>query len=312
MLSFYKSDKPIAKIIDPEGDNNNKIIYLHREVDPEKMIDADIFEIMSSDFFREKGDKYSLKITDIEKIYRALTNGHEIHDNGSKLEQWYNKAKQHYDEKRIREFKLIDGHFEVLPSLQRNQRDFLYICGPSGVGKSTFGSIYIKNYHKTFPSNPIYIFSQKEEDPAFDKYKFIARVEINDDWLLGEPLQPTDFKNSLCVFDDIENIPNEKVKDQVYKLKDAMLEIGRSMNINVIVTAHLSMNYKSTRKDLNELSAMVLFKNGTQYHIQRYFKQYLGLDKNQSQRILNTKSRWILISTQFPMYVLTENEIFLI
>lgn len=306
MLSFKKSDNPIAII--RGGGQNGQMIYLHRDFKPENMIECDVINYLEGDDFRD-GRKLPLK--QISEIYRALQDGYELDTDNQLQMEYYEKAKKDIERKCSKEFKVTDsGHLEPYPSLVKDQRQFIYVVGPSGVGKSTWTSFYMKHYHRAFPTNPVYIFSQKKEDKAFDKYDFTTRVVIDDEWLQGDPFLPEDFSNSLCVFDDIENIPNDKVKVEVYKLKDAMLETGRSMKINVIVCCHLGMNYKSTRKDLNELSHIVMFKDGTSYHMNRYLKNYAGLSTAEIIRIKNLPSRWFMLSNTFPAYVLTENEIF--
>jgi hypothetical protein len=307
MLSYKRSDNPIAII--RGGKQKGQIIYLHREFKPENMIECDVINYLEGDDFRQGRQKLPLK--QISEIYRALQNGYELDTDNPLQMEYYEKAKKDITRKQSREFKLVDsGQLEPYPSLVKDQRQFIYVVGPSGVGKSTWTSFYIKNYHRAFPSNPVYIFSQKKEDKAFDIYEFVERVIIDDEWLQPPPLLPDDFSNSLCVFDDIENIPNDKVKVEVYKLKDAMLETGRSLKINVIVCCHLGMNFHSTRKDLNELSHVVMFKEGTSYHMNQYLKKYAGLTNTEIKRLRDLPSRWFMLSSSFPAYVLTENQIF--
>jgi hypothetical protein len=73
----------------------------------------------------------------------------------------------------------------------------------------------------------------------------------------------------------------------------------------------MARNFKDTRTDNNECSSVVFFKGSTSYHTKRYLKDYIGLSAKQIEDILNQPSRWCMVN-KFPMYVLTENKVYLL
>lgn len=307
MLSLKESDRPIAIICG--GEFNRRILYIHENEDPNKLIPTDGLNHLHGDLF--KNGRRNLTQKEINKIYRALENGQEMYLDDELFEH-YQKSKNIISSKNKKELRLNSGYFVPLPAIVNNQRDAVLISGPSGVGKSTWASEYIKIYHRLFPKNDVFIFSKKDEDPAFDKYDFTTRIKLDEDFIKDEPLQPKDLENSLCIFDDIENISNKEIKDAVYKLKDNLLETGRDKGIFLLITSHLSMNYKITRKDINECSSYVFFKNGNTYHTKRYLKEYVGLEPKVIDRLLNLPSRWVLINKNYPMYAISETECILL
>ena len=52
---------------------------------------------------------------------------------------------------------------------------------------------YVQEYHKTFKNNMIYLISENEEDPAFDKLDFVKRIIIED--LHENPLDWKEFQD---------------------------------------------------------------------------------------------------------------------
>ena len=86
--------------------------------------------------------------------------------------------------------------FELLPP--HDGRSVIYICGASGSGKSYWTAEYLKKYHKKYPKNKIYVFSEGEYDPAFEDLD-IVRIPINDE-LLEDKIEYNEFKKTVCVF----------------------------------------------------------------------------------------------------------------
>lgn len=306
MLSLNKSNRPIAII--KGGEDDKQIIYLHDTLDKRDAYHNNCADIIDFNMF--SSNRKNLKVADINKILDAIENGYEIED--IDLSKFYNKAKNEYDGKIGKELIIYDGQFQIMPSNIPNQRECLYISAPSGAGKSTFASNYCRAYKKMFPHNRIFLFSKKTEDEVFDKLPYIQRIILDEGFGDGEPLDCNDLQNSLCVFDDIENIREKFIKDAVYKLKDNLLETGRSANIYVCICNHIAMNYKETKIDINESTAYVFFKNGNNYHTQRYLKEYIGLTKDKINRLMDMPSRWIMVNKTYPMYAVSENEIILL
>lgn len=216
--------------------------------------------------------------------------------------------------------KLIDDD-KYEPLLDPDTRSITYICGASGSGKSTVTKGLIEKFHDMFPDSPVYLFSRLLEDPAFDgleKKGIITRIPINDN-LVENPIDVTsDIEHgSLVVFDDIDTINNKPMMEVLKNIKSQILEIGRHNKIYCIVTSHLinTNDRNSTRTMMNEMSNLVIFpQGGGSAYQQRYcLKNYLGLGKNEIDTIMNTRnSRWVLISKNYPQYVLTEKICYLL
>ena len=203
-------------------------------------------------------------------------------------------------------FFICDGSLTQIPNIET--REIVYIAGPSGSGKSTYVSEYVKNYKSLFPDNECYIFSRKDSDPVFDTLG-INRIVI-DESLVEEPIETKDLENSLVIFDDIDTVQNDAVKKAIYKLKDDILEIGRSIKIYCAVTSHLinGNDRKTTRTILNELSTFTFFpKSGSTYQINYCLKNYFGMNPKQIASILSIPSRWITISKVYPQYIMHEH-----
>jgi predicted AAA+ superfamily ATPase len=216
-------------------------------------------------------------------------------------------------DKRESDIKLSYGKMVPLPRVEDNQRQMVYVTGPSGSGKSVWTSQYIKMYHALFPKNNIIIISKKNEDPAYDQYSYVTRLDIDDSLLEGPPLKSEDFANSLIIFDDIENITPALLKSEVYRIKDDIIETGRSSNIYVVICAHLAMNGRETRKDLNETDTFVIFpQNSSHYHLKSLLVKYAGLDTPDIAHILKAPTRWVMIYRHGPRHIITENEAFLV
>jgi hypothetical protein len=175
----------------------------------------------------------------------------------------------------IREFRQLkianDAKFQQVPN-PKTEREILYITGRSGSGKSTYTRKYLEEYKKKFRKRPIYMFSALPDDPSLDSIE-PKRIEL-DDSLITEPIKAEDLKDSAVIFDDIDVLSNKKVRDEVYKLLNQVLEIGRHFNITCIVTNHLPTNGKDTRRILNEAHSFTYFPHAASGRI-KYFQQYV-------------------------------------
>ena len=81
-----------------------------------------------------------------------------------------NNSKDTADDQFIKQFDNItldEGEFMLSPD-KDNERTTMYVCGSAGSGKSYFVAKYCFEYHKVFKTNPIYLISENNEDPAFD------------------------------------------------------------------------------------------------------------------------------------------------
>jgi hypothetical protein len=244
----------------------------------------------------------NLKIgTPIAKIKGGKLDGNFLYidtDNQSKSNKGNN-----------RDMVLKYGKFEQIPDIV-NERQTCFISGPSGSGKSTYCANYIEKYQKLFPKNKIIIFSAKPEDPVLDRLG-VSRFII-DESLLTHPIDMIqDLKegNMLIVFDDCNSIANEKVKQAVTKIMNQILELGRSYKIYCLITTHVTNDGKATKLIWIESHTITIFpQSGNRYSMEYALKHYCGFGKKISDKILNSKSRWVTISKTYPNYILTDNE----
>lgn len=205
----------------------------------------------------------------------------------------------------------VQGQISQTPN--PNTREIIYVAGPSGSGKSTYIANYAKNYKLMFPKNDIFLFSRKNEDDVLDEIG-LNRIII-DESLIEYPIVTEDLSNSLVIFDDIDTISDPKIKQAVYKIKDDICEIGRSMNIYCAVVSHLinGNDRKTTRVILNELHTFTFFpSSGSAYQIKYALKNYFGLDNKQIDKLLKIPSRWITLSKIYPQYCMYEHGVFML
>lgn len=214
-----------------------------------------------------------------------------------------------------RKFQKIDlpvgSKFQLIPN-HKKEREIIYICGPSGSGKSTFTSNYLTQYKKKFPDNHLYVFSALSEDEVLDKIPGIRRIKIGKE-LVNDPLSAEDFENSCCIFDDIDVLSDKKVREEVLKLANQVLEIGRHFNITAVFTNHLATNGRDTRRILNEAHILVFFAHsGAMKGINYLCKEYIGLDDKQVRAIKKLPSRWTCCFRSYPQICMTERNIWLL
>ena len=209
----------------------------------------------------------------------------------------------------FKNIRLKEGKFSHIPNTDQ-VRDILYITGPSGSGKSWYANTYIKNYKKTYPKNNIYMFSPVVEDESISSD--IKRVKL-DDRMVTDPLKIGELAESLVIFDDIDVIKDKKLREAIYALLNEVLEVGRHIKVSCIITNHLPTNGKETRRMLNEAHAITYFPAaGSKVQLNRLLEQYIGMDKKDIKKAKQSGSRWVTVFKNYPQFVMTENEMYLL
>lgn len=203
-----------------------------------------------------------------------------------------------------------DEKISVLP--KEGERCCLYVCGMSGSGKSFFTSQYIETYHKKNPNNPIYLFSSIKEDDAFDRLRYINRVDFEHDDFFLDIGDISHFKNSLVIMDDIEILPKEIFKKLMF-LVNNILQIGRKSFISMVYTSHDPCQGRATKVLLSESHIITVFPKSTGGKGLKYLlESYVGLDSNQMKKVKNLKSRAVSFIRGYPGLCVSENEIFVL
>jgi len=309
MFSFT-SGEPVAKIINPGKPDNNKIIRITNvspgESTEKEIIYNDPFDIIEDDdVFASRKIYKSTKLDNLKKWLR------EEEEPDIETKKLFGDVKKKFELRDQKEIILNSGQIVPVPMIKENQRQVIYVAGPSGSGKSTFCAAYMREFKKQFPKRKIYVFSRVQSDETIDKIKPI-RIKLNDE-LINDPITPEELEDSLVLFDDIDTITDNLLKESITKLRDDLLETGRHQNVYMLITSHLLMNYKQTRTIINEATMVVMFgQSGSTYHITRFLKVYGGLDKKQIEKVLKLPSRWFGLSKTFPQYIIYNSGIYLL
>ena len=202
---------------------------------------------------------------------------------------------------------------DLFPSIPKDY-DFVLIGGPSGSGKTVWASRYIKAYKKKYPKRCIYVISSINEDNALDRISGVIRLDLEE--CFGDDdyeIEHESMQNSLVLFDDVDTLTSKKMRDNVLTFRDFLLEQGRHFNIHLVNTVHILLNYKATRRLLNESTKVIIFpKSGTAYQIKTFLQTYCGFMKEQITEFFkrDKKSRWKMISKTYPIYVMSQHEVY--
>lgn len=329
MLSLEESDRPIVALKIDYPIKKLEIVYFH-EPNNNNNNNIDDFEqqfdkaVIKPNIRRNRADYLNYSDFDIDG--RAMPSeymsrmdadikrgGNIFRPIDTRYEQYINTLNQRIDDRMKKSLVANNGEFQILPRQEENQVDIILCSGCSGSGKSTWTGKFAQAYHLLFPKNRIILISKKDEDEEFDKLKYVKRLGVDESLLEDEPLDTHHFENSLVIFDDIENINPPELRKEVYRIKDLLIETGRSKNISVCLCTHISMNGKETRKDLNESNWIVIFPhNSSPYHMTQLLEKYGGFDKKQIKQMSNEPSRWLAIHKHAPRFYVTEHKVQLI
>lgn len=207
-----------------------------------------------------------------------------------------------------------DSFFPSITDINTKQNDRIYVCGPSGVGKSTFIRNYVIAFRYVYPKAKVLLFSSKKEDPALDDLK-IERVRIDDD-ILVNPLTLQEIaaksKPALCIFDDIQDFPNSKINKEIARLRDECMRNGRSHGIFTVYVWHDPADYKATKAQILEANKTVIFPRKAGEGVYKYIMdKYMYIPKKIQKIITKLKSKFTVVNKEIPRYVLTDKYIML-
>lgn len=211
------------------------------------------------------------------------------------------------------ELEITDGNKIVhIPNLNQ-ERNVLFVAGMSGSGKSYYIRDFVSEYIKKYPKRAIYLFSYLAQDTTLDKIKKIQRVNIDGNDFLSSNLSSSDFKESLVIFDDIDCIPNKRLKDKVMNLLQQMLQIGRHDKVSVCYACHEVCNAKETKPILNESQSITIFPQTLgKMKIKYLLENYFGFDKDEIEKLKKIDSRFVTIMKSYPKVVFGSNEIYIL
>jgi energy-coupling factor transporter ATP-binding protein EcfA2 len=205
-----------------------------------------------------------------------------------------------------------NNEFHLMPR-NDGERELIYITGSSGCGKTTFIKNYCELYHKIYPKSPIYLFSEKLEDPSIDILKYINRIIIDENIneIAEIPLENY-LPNTLLLFDDYDDLQKQYLTP-IQNLISRVLKLGRQYKISAMIVSHLinpTKNREFNRNILMEVQKTIFFKNDNTYGNKYYLKTYGGMDKKQIDNVLSKDTRYIIFNNRYPNYFITKKEIF--
>lgn len=308
-LSYDKNrGHPIARV--EGGDLDGKVVYLYNP-DEEKKKDKKQLE-----------EQDKLDYDDIKLLKTCLRLGKD--ENGKKLKQKeiteLKKLLRLNDITGGNELEIKNGKFVMIPEfrLDSNGREIcnhFTISAPTGSGKSSWINWYVREKMKIMKKY-IVIFSKHEEgtDPSFKDIDDLNPIYIPiDKSLLTTELELKDFSDCIVIFDDIDQIRDEKIRKIVQHFRDDCLENLRHYNGQVLSVSHQIKNGHKTKISLNECPYFVLFpKFGMKGQVESFLKDNLKLDKKNRDRILNLDTRACIIKQTTPQICISDKEIFLL
>jgi hypothetical protein len=303
MISL-KSGTRIAEVNLGKKKSDKQIIYIKDDDTSKSEINhADKASLLPNSFFKR------LPPSNVLALKSAINTGKKgILGDNLNMQAQFDMAQEELKklEKKYFEIPKTLGKVEPIP-MQESSR--IGVFGPAGVGKSTWIGNFFKKYLEFYKDNKIYIFSPKIDDPAFKKIKNLSYVKIEDS-LLQDPLDVSEFKNSICCFDDIESITDKRLNNAVRVFRDQCYEIGRSpTNITTIAVHHVILGNERTKIILNESDEVVVFPKSNFSAISNLCKRYYGFTKDQLEYLRDVPSRWAVIKRSYPTTIVTENAI---
>jgi hypothetical protein len=137
------------------------------------------------------------------------------------------------------------------------------------------------------------------------------RIQL-DESLIDDPIDIKEFENSVVLFDDIDVIPDKKIREAVLKIMNLGLEVGRHYKINMVITNHLPTNGRESRRVLNEASSFTYFPHSANARIKYFLTEYVGVDKKMIGYFKKQHTRSVTIFKNYPMCFMSDHEVGLV
>ena len=280
------------------GEFNKEILYLNNNKNHEKKkkVNIDEIAILIENLYRTMNGKISFKV--LEQLRDAIMERRRPVNR--ELSRHYDHALKILDKNKNKEIVLQEG--EMTPMFDTTlEREVFMVAGMSGSGKSTYTASLCRTYKRQFPDNKIILFSNKPSDPVFDRLEYIERIVIDED-LLEDKITLNEIENTLVVFDDVEYSCNKLIDTELDRIRDLILQQGRSYRCSFVYISHQANNYKQTRTILNECMSVTIFPAmTTRYSLNYLLSKYFGFDKQQINKICKLPSRWVTIYKSPPL-----------
>ena len=205
-----------------------------------------------------------------------------------------------------------DEKFQLVPNIAR-ERNVHAVFGQAGSGKSFFCCEYIKQYQKNYKNRPIYLFTTITSDIGCLKdIKKIKIIQLTEEFA-NDNIGVEELKESLCLFDDIDNIRDKQLKKKLFQTLNDCLQVGRKFEIDVLITFHVATAGNDTKIILNECNSVSFnYKTFGNRALKYLLDAYLGLDKKEIERIKKLDGRMITVLKTYPKLVLSEKELYIL
>jgi hypothetical protein len=298
--------KAIAYIKD--GDDDEKLIYVSDTIPGMKKKDDDEEDLL--EHFPKKIPQRK-KTEMLLQLQEHLREGKPPLDSEVLLKGIYDEIMKKKDTTLQHQEIKTHGLVQVLPP--KTGREVVYVAGAAGSGKSYFSMQYMKEYKKMFPDRSIYVFSCLSEDETFGTFEDkLTRIDLNDE-LVSDPIDYTEFKDSLVLFDDVDTFKDKAIREAIIHIRDQILEMGRHYNISCLNCRHTHTDFLRTKLLLNESHLIVVFPHsGSVKGIKYLLDTYVGCDKKAISKILKLPSRWLCIRKNYPQCCIYQHGAFLV
>lgn len=152
------------------------------------------------------------------------------------------------------------------------------------------------------------------DDDAGDMVEWTSQSKVLffplDDSIVTDPPPLSLFKNTLCIFDDVESGVEKSLLTAILSVRDSLINTGRHHQVDVIVARQQLLDFGKTRTLLNNIYQVVGFpQSAGKHHFIAFLERYMGLSKQLIEKIKSIPSRWILINRAQPQYVLSQSGI---
>ena len=185
----------------------------------------------------------------------------------------------------------------------------MLISGSSGSGKTYMAEEVL---HQLNPKI-VYLFSSIEDDDYKDFN--VRRIDLNYILNTNKDLNVHDIyemiePKTVAIFDDIVSF-GTKLSKPYLELRLLMLQKGRHKQQSVLVVEQQANagNQKGSREVLLNCNYFIMFPKNNFRSFTSISKQYLGIPNKKIEYLQTLKTRYIMISKNYPAYYVSSPEI---
>ena len=219
---------------------------------------------------------------------------------------------------------------QFYPDDRANFTDRLTISGASGSGKSTLVSQMVLSCMKNLglKSEDIFVCKKSEvKDPAWNKLGEINYIYINNDFAKN-PVTLDDiaeldeekmkklktkqeiYKIKAIIFDDLDTL-TDKVAKVLKVFQNSCLEESRKYNIYIFICTHGLARGIYTKALLTESTLIGTMTHAISSDLKYALDKYQDVSKHLIRKLKNGDTRFFLLQTNYPKYILTQKELFI-